>query len=63
MILKSMRYHVSNKNIANNLGISPSTVEKHLYNLRFKLGVCSRDRLLKIAQSGQLLTLIDRELL
>lgn len=63
MILKSMKYYISNKNIADDLGISPSTVEKHLCKLKLKLGVYNRDKLLKIAQSDQLSTLINRELL
>ena len=61
-MLKSLKYSISNKGLSEDLGISVKTVEKHISSLRQKLCAQSRDDLLKFAQSSQVTTIFDRNL-
>jgi DNA-binding NarL/FixJ family response regulator len=46
---------LSNKEIADKLGISESAVKKHLWSIFQKLGIESRQQVLEFAVSAQLL--------
>ncbi len=51
-ILKTLQNSFSNKAIASNLSISISTVEKHIFNIKNKLCIFSRDDLRWFAQTN-----------
>jgi len=61
-MLKALKYSISNKGLSEDLGISIKTVEKHISSLRQKLCAQSKDDLLKFAQSSQVTTIFDRNL-
>lgn len=62
-ILKAMQYTVSNKQTAEYLGITTSTLNKHIHKIKTKCNVLSKTELLRSISSSQLSTLINTKLL
>jgi DNA-binding CsgD family transcriptional regulator len=50
-LIMALKYSFSNKGLAKVLGISISTVEKHLHNIRLKLHLFTREDLLRFSRS------------
>jgi len=59
-VLKTLKYSISNQSIANELCISTSTVEKHLYNLRSKLSIFTKEGLRQFSSSSPSINIYDR---
>lgn len=53
---------LSNSAIAEQLGIAPNTVKKHIYNAFQKLEVTSRTKLIKVLRDNGLTTIFDEDI-
>ena len=61
-VLHALKYSISNKGLATYLGISTSTLEKHIHKLKTKLNIFTKEGLLNFSSSSNTLKILEKGL-